>query len=95
MSANREKLLLLYLISIYQPVRVEELRRMFAKSSDVSDQFATVLNELRDQKLASGSDPVTCTPSGQIVLRAPKLRISRDINRMFYLKRSFRDGKSD
>lgn len=94
MNAALEKLRILYFISIYQPIPVSDLRALYSKATDNTDPFANMLKELRDSGDVTHADPVRCTPQGQAVIKRPKLRISRDVARMFHLKRLIRDGRT-
>lgn len=83
---SSDKLRLMFLISIYQPIAVVTLRDAFVRSAEDGVSFASVLRALREENYASRSDPIYCTPLAQETLQRLPLKKNRDVMRIFYLK---------
>ena len=87
MIEPREKLRLLYFVSIYQPIDVGALRLLYLRSTKEPSPFAALMKELREEMYLSNEDPISCTANGQAMIQALPLRKGRDIARMFHLKK--------
>ena len=85
MIDTREKLRMLYLVSIFQPIEVKKLRTLYL-GANKELPFAGILKTLREELYVSDADPLTCTVNGQAVIQSLPIRKGRDIARMFSLK---------
>lgn len=90
-----ENFRLLFFTNLNQPIAIADLRELYLSAGGSGNSFAPALSFLRQNRLLSHADPISCTELGLRRLQALPIFKNRDSGRIFLLKERLKGSTVD